>query len=135
MSSSESFAMVRGGHLDITFLGGMQVSEKGDLANWIIPGKMLKGMGGGMDLVAGTKKKVIVMQHWAKNGRPKVLRDCSLPLTGTKWVDVLITEKAVFEWNKKGKMVLTDIAKESSLEDIKANTEAVFEVAVDLKQF
>jgi len=135
MTSSETFAMIRGGHLDITFLGGMQVSEKGDLANWIIPGKVVKGMGGAMDLVAGAKKRVIVMQHTAKNGRPKILRDCTLPLTGAHCVSALVTEKAVFQWNKKGKMILTDVATESSVEDVRANTEALFEVADDLHTF
>jgi len=135
MTSAETFAMIRGGHLDITFLGGMQVSEAGDLANWIIPGKVVKGMGGAMDLIAGAKTRVIVMQHNAKGGKAKILRDCTLPLTGAKCVSALVTEKAVFQWNKKGKMVLTDVAKESSLEDIRATTEAIFEVAEDLKQF
>ena len=109
MTSSETFAMIRGGHLDITFLGGMQVSEAGDLANWIIPGKVVKGMGGAMDLVSGAKKRVICMQHSAKNGKAKILRDCTLPLTGAKCVSALITEKAVFQWNKKGKMVILTI--------------------------
>jgi 3-oxoacid CoA-transferase B subunit len=135
LSSSETFAMIRGGHIDITFLGGMQVSERGDLANWIIPGKVLKGMGGAMDLVGGAKKRIVVMQHVAKHGRPKILRECSLPLTGAKCVTALVTEKAVFQWDKLNKMVLTDVAKESSVEDIRAHTEAIFTVADDLKTF
>lgn len=135
MSSPETFAMIRGGHLDITFLGGMQVSEKGDLANWIIPGKVVKGMGGAMDLVAGAKKRVVVMQHTTKKGGIKILRDCQLPLTGQGVVSALITEKAVFEWNKDHKMILTDVASESSVEDIRANTDAVYQIADDLKIF
>lgn len=135
MSSCETFAMIRGSHLDITFLGGMQVSEQGDLANWIIPGKMCRGMGGAMDLVAGAKKRVIVMQHAAKNGGIKILRNCSLPLTGQKVVNALITEKAVFQWNKEGKMVLTDVASESSVEDVRANTDANYIISDDLKIF
>lgn len=135
IASSEAFAMIRGGHLDITFLGGMQVSEKGDLANWIIPGKMVKGMGGAMDLVAGAKKRVITMTHNAKGGGLKILRDCTLPLTGARIVSNLITEKAVFEWDSDGKMVLTDVAKESSVEDIRAHTDAVYKISDNLKTF
>lgn len=135
MTSPETFAMIRGGHLDITFLGGMQVSERGDLANWIIPGKVVKGMGGAMDLVAGAKKRVIVMQHNANNGGIKILRDCTLPLTGQKVASALITEKAVFQWNKEGKMILTDVASESSVEDVRAHTDAVYKIADDLKIF
>lgn len=135
MTSSETFAMIRGGHLDITFLGGMQVSEKGDLANWIIPGKTVKGMGGAMDLVAGAKKRVVVMQHTAKGEGFKILRDCTLPVTGQRIVNALITEKAVFQWNKDGKMILTDVASESSVDDVRANTEAVYQIADDLKIF
>lgn len=135
MSSSETFAMIRGGHIDITFLGGMQVSEKGDLANWIIPGKVVKGMGGAMDLVGGAKKRVIVMQHTTKHGRNKILRECSLPLTGTKCVSALVTEKAVFKWDRLGKMHLTDVAKDSSVEDVRAHTEAIFNVDENLKSF
>jgi 3-oxoacid CoA-transferase len=135
MTSSETFAMIRGGHIDITFLGGMQVSERGDLANWIIPGKMVKGMGGAMDLVGGAKKRIVVMQHSTKNGRNKILRECSLPLTGSKVVSALITEKAVFQWDKLGKMFLTDVATESSVEDVKAHTEAIFHVDDNLATF
>jgi len=135
LPSSETFSMIRGGHIDITFLGGMEVSEKGDLANWIIPGKIVKGMGGAMDLVAGAKKRVIVMQHTNKHGKPKILRECTLPLTGSKCVSALITEKAVFEWDKLGKMHLTDVAKESSVEEVKAHTDALFHVSDDLKTF
>lgn len=135
MTSSDTFAMIRGGHIDITFLGGMEVSERGNLANWIIPGKMVKGMGGAMDLVGGAKKRVIVMQHTSKNGKAKILRECTLPQTGTKCVSSLVTEKAVFTWDKLGKMFLTDVAKESSVEDIRAHTEAMFVVADDIKSF
>jgi len=135
MSSSETFGMIRGGHIDITFLGGMEVSESGNLANWIIPGKMVKGMGGAMDLVSGAKQRVVVMQHCTKHGKAKILRECNLPLTGTKCVSALVTEKAVFQWDKLGKMHLTDVASESSVEDIRANTEAIFVVDDDLKTF
>lgn len=135
MTSSETFAMIRGGHIDITFLGGMEVSEKGDLANWIIPGKVVKGMGGAMDLVGGAKKRIIVMQHCTKNGRPKILRECSLPMTGSKCVSALVTEKAVFQWDRLGKMHLTDVAEESSVDEVRALTEAIFVVDEDLKVF
>lgn len=135
MSSSETFAMIRGGHLDITFLGGMQVSEKGDLANWIIPGKMVKGMGGAMDLVAGTKQVVVVMQHVAKNGAHKVLRECSLPVTGERVVDTLITDKAVFEWDLARKMWLKEVAEDSSVEEIRGITDSNYEIAPDLGTF
>ena len=135
MTSSETFAMIRGGHIDITFLGGMEVSEKGDLANWIIPGKMVKGMGGAMDLVGGAKRRIVVMQHTTKNGKSKILRECSLPLTGAKCVSALVTEKAVFQWDRLGKMHLTDVAKESSIEEIRTLTEAIFVVDDDVKTF
>jgi 3-oxoacid CoA-transferase len=135
MTSSETFAMIRGGHIDITYLGGMQVSERGDLANWIIPGKIVKGMGGAMDLVAGAKKRIVTMQHTTKNGRPKILRECSLPLTGAKVISALVTEKAVFQWDRLGKMHLTDVAEDSSVEDVRAHTEAIFVVDEDLKTF
>ena len=135
MTSSETFAMIRGGHIDITFLGGMQVSERGDLANWIIPGKIVKGMGGAMDLVGGAKRRIVVMQHTTKNGKPKILRECSLPLTGGKCVSALVTEKAVFQWDRLGKMHLTDVAKESSIEEVRALTEAIFAVDDDVQTF
>jgi 3-oxoacid CoA-transferase len=135
MASSETFAMIRGGHIDITFLGGMQVSERGDLANWIIPGKVVKGMGGAMDLVSGAKKRIITMQHCDKHGKSKILRECSLPLTGTKCVSALVTEKAVFQWDRLGKMHLTDVAKESSVDEVRACTEAIFVVDDDIKTF
>lgn len=132
-SSSQSFAMIRGGHMDVTILGGMEVSAEGDLANWIIPGKLVKGMGGAMDLVAGARKTVITMEHTAK-GNKKIFEKCSLPLTGERVVDMLITDKAVFEF-KDGKMTLTEVAEDSSVEDVKANTDCEFAVADDIKTF
>ena len=129
-SSADSFAMIRGGHIDLSILGAMQVAENGDLANWMIPGKMVKGMGGAMDLVAGVKKVVIVMEHSAKT-EPKLLKRCNLPLTGAGVVDMVITDLGVFTIDKKagGGMTLIEVAPGSTLDEIRSRTEANYAVA------
>jgi 3-oxoacid CoA-transferase subunit B len=128
-NSADSFAMIRGGHIDISILGAMQVSEGGDLANWSIPGKMVKGMGGAMDLVAGVPRVLILMEHTAK-GEPKLLKECTLPLTGKGVVSKVITDLAVFEVDKTAKpsLILVDHAPDVSIEDIRKQTEADFTV-------
>lgn len=126
-SSSESFEMIRGGHIDLTIMGGMEVSQSGDLANWMIPGKMVKGMGGGMDLVASAKRVVIIQTHCNKNGEPKILKQCSLPLTGVGCVDRLITEHAVFDF-ENGKMLLKEIAPDMTVDKLREITDGEFEI-------
>ena len=130
--SAASFAMVRGGHIDISILGALQVAENGDLANWMIPGKMVKGMGGAMDLVAGVKRVVVLMEHTA-GGKPKLLKNCTLPLTGAGVVNMVITDLGVFEVGEGG-LRLTDLAPEVTLEEIRSKTEAGFSVAPELLQ-
>ncbi|HQT53648.1 MAG: 3-oxoacid CoA-transferase subunit B [Phenylobacterium sp.] len=130
-SSADSFAMIRGGHIALSILGGMQVSQTGDLANWMVPGKVVKGMGGAMDLVAGVKRVVVVMDHVEKSGAPKLLTACTLPLTGAKVVDLLITDLGVFDIARgKAPLTLTALADGVTLEEITAKTEARFEVAL-----
>ncbi len=129
-SSAESFGMIRGGHIDMAFLGALQVAENGDLASWLIPGKMARGMGGAMDLVAGVKRVVVIMEHTAKD-KPKLLKQCTWPLTGTRVTDMVITDLGVFEIARRGevRMELSEMAPGVTLDEIRAKTDAAFEVS------